>query len=392
MSVHDKKQKTGTRKLLALDGGGIRGVMTLEVLDRIQTELQKKLGRGDDFVLADYFDYIAGTSTGAIIATCLSLGMRVADIRDFYIESGPAMFDKTNLLRRYFLNKFHSSKLTKKLQDVIASKTGKQDATLGDDALKTYLMLVLRNATTDSPWPISNNPEAKYNARSLSDCNLQLPLWQLVRASTAAPTYFPPEVISFKGVDGKPYDFIFVDGGVTMYNNPAFQLFLMATVKAYNLGWPTGEDKMLLVSIGTGIAADANKNLSPEEMNIVYNASSLPSAFMFAASNEQDFLCRVFGRCLNGGVLDAEVSDMMNREMDGTMCDLGAGPVSPKLFTYMRYNADLTRDGLNALGLSDIEPRTVQQLDSVTFIPQLQEVGRAVAKQVNIEHFDKFLD
>src|SRR3954470_9244768 len=114
MSVLDKNQKTGTRKLLALDGGGIRGVMTLEVLDRIQSELQKKLGRGDDFVLADYFDYVAGTSTGAIIATCLSLGMRVADIRDFYIESGPAMFDKTNLLRRYFRNKFQSGKLTQK--------------------------------------------------------------------------------------------------------------------------------------------------------------------------------------------------------------------------------------------------------------------------------------
>src|SRR4051812_46753991 len=61
MSILDKKQRTGTRKLLALDGGGIRGVMTLEVLDRIQSELQKKLGRGDDFVLADYFDYVAGT-------------------------------------------------------------------------------------------------------------------------------------------------------------------------------------------------------------------------------------------------------------------------------------------------------------------------------------------
>jgi uncharacterized protein len=109
-----------------------------------------------------------------------------------------------------------------------------------------------------------------------------LPLWQLVRASTAAPTYFPPEVVNVG-----PHEFIFVDGGVTMYNNPAFQLFLMATVAPYKLSWPTGEDKMLLVSIGTGIAADANVNLAPEQMNIVYNASSLPSAFMFAASNER---------------------------------------------------------------------------------------------------------
>jgi patatin-like phospholipase/acyl hydrolase len=378
MSVQDRKESQGPRKLLALDGGGIRGVMTLEVLAKIESDLQNKLGRDNDFVLADYFDYIAGTSTGAIIATCLSLGMRIDDIRTFYIESGPAMFDKTNLITRYYRNKFHDEKLAAKLQDVIAQKSGEPNATLGSPALRTYLMLVLRNATTDSPWPVSNNPEAKYNDLARPDCNLHLPLWQLVRASTAAPTYFPPEVVVFPN-----YEFIFVDGGVTMYNNPAFQLFLMATVKPYKLEWPTGEDKMLLVSVGTGTAADANKNLTPEQMNIIYNASSLPSAFMFAASNEQDFLCRVFGKCLNGGLLDREVWDMKG--------DNGQGPASPKLFTYMRYNADLSREGLDALGLPHIQPSNVQQMDSVTYIPELQEVGREVAKEVNIDHFAGFL-
>lgn len=378
MPVQDVLKEKGQRKLLALDGGGIRGIMALEVLAKIESELQTKLGRANDFVLADYFDYVAGTSTGAIIATCLSLGMRVDDIRSFYVESGPAMFDKTNLIRRYYRNKFHDEKLAAKLQDVIAQKAGDPLATLGSAALRTYLMLVLRNATTDSPWPVSNNPKAKYNDPARADCNLNLPLWQLVRASTAAPTYFPPEVISFKD-----YEFIFVDGGVTMYNNPAFQLFLMATVKPYKLEWPTGEDKMLLVSIGTGIAADANKNLTPEEMNIIYNASSLPSAFMFAAANEQDFLCRIFGKCLNGAALDREVWDMKG--------DNGQGPVNPKLFTYMRYNADLTREGLDALGLPRIEPRNVQQMDSVDHIAELQEVGRAVARDVNIDHFAGFL-
>jgi patatin-like phospholipase/acyl hydrolase len=386
MSVQDKKNKQGSRKLLALDGGGIRGAMTLEVLAKIEGELQNKLGRGDDFVLADYFDYVAGTSTGAIIATCLSLGMRVDAIRKFYVESGPAMFDKTRLLTRYFRNKFHDEKLAGKLREVISQEADKQgikpkpgeDITLGSDALKTYLMLVLRNATTDSPWPISNNPDAKYNASERGDCNLNLPLWQLVRASTAAPTYFPPEVVHVG-----EHEFIFVDGGVTMYNNPAFQLFLMATVKPFNLGWPTGEDKMLLVSIGTGAAANANENLAPEQMNIIYNASSLPSAFMFAASNEQDFLCRVFGKCLHGGQLDREVWDMQG--------DNGQGPVSPKLFTYMRYNADLTREGLDKLELQHILPRNVQQMDSVDHITELQEVGRAVAKEVNIAHFADFV-
>jgi hypothetical protein len=377
MSLQDKKDKEGPRKLLALDGGGIRGIVTLEVLAKIEDELQDKLGGSDDFVLADYFDYIAGTSTGAIIATCLSLGMRVDEIREFYIASGPAMFDKAFLLRR-LRYKYEDEAIARMLQEVIAQKSGEREATLGSEAIRTYLLLVLRNATTDSPWPISNNPEARYNDRSRPDCNLDLPLWQLVRASTAAPTFFPPEQVTVGN-----HRFLFVDGGVTMYNNPAFQLFLMATVKPYKVQWSTGEDKMLLVSIGTGTAADANEDLSPGQMNLLYNASSLPSAFIFAASNEQDFLCRVFGKCFNGGKLDREVLDMKG--------DNGEGPVSPKLFTYMRYNAELTREGLDALGLPKIEPRNVQRMDSVAHIDELQEVGRAVANEVNMAHFAGFL-
>jgi len=386
MSVRDKQDKQGPRKLLALDGGGIRGVLTLEVLAKIESDLQAALGRGRDFVLADYFDYVAGTSTGAIIATCLSLGMRVEDITEFYVESGPAMFDKTSLLRRFYRNRFDDQQLAGKIKQVINQQAEKQgvaagdgEYTLGTDALRTYLMLVLRNATTDSPWPVSNNPASKYNDTARPDCNLRLPLWQLVRASTAAPTYFPPEVVRLR----EGVEFIFVDGGVTMYNNPAFQLFLMATVRPYKLEWETGEDKMLLVSIGTGAAPNANANLAPEEMNIVYNASSLPSAFMYAASNEQDFLCRVFGRCLSGHELDREVFDMIGNN--------GPSPLSTKLFTYMRYNADLSRAGLDRLGLTHVEPNAVQRLDSVAHIPELREVGRAVSREVNVEHFRGFL-
>jgi hypothetical protein len=102
---------------------------------------------------------------------------------------------------------------------------------------------------------------------------------------------------------------------------------------------------------------------------------------MFAALNEQDFLCRVFGKCLCGDLLDREVWDMIGRK----------GPVQPKLFTYLRYNAELTLDGLASLGLKDIKPENVQQLDSVEHIGELQRVGKAVAAQkVKPEHFAGF--
>jgi uncharacterized protein len=370
MSLTEKIQSGSQKKILALDGGGIRGILSVEILAKIEELLREKTGGKKEFVLADYFDFFAGTSTGGIIAACLSWGMTVDRIRNFYLENGKEMFDKASLLKRHRY-KFEDEKLSKRLQ-----KEFETDTNLGSEKLKTLLLLVMRNASTDSPWPVSNNPAAKYNDNKRDDCNLNLPLWQLVRASTAAPTYFPPEVVKI----GKK-EFIFVDGGITMYNNPAFQAFLMATAEPYNLNWPTGENKMLVVSVGTGTSPDANADLNPGEMNLLYNASSLPSALMFAALNEQDFLCRVFGQCLAGDPLDREVGDMIGKK----------GPVEPKLFTYVRYNAELTRSGLDALGLTNVEPANVQQLDSVEFIGDLQRVGKAVAeKNVKAEHFQLF--
>lgn len=236
MSYRDKLDKTGSRKLLACDGSGIRGIISIEVLAGIESELRKSSGN-PTLVLADYFDYVAGTSTGAIIATLIALGHRADEIRDFYLRSGAEMFHKARVWER-FRTKFESDNLSDMLRDVIG-----EDTILGSEKLHTLLMMVLRNATTDSPWPLTNNPAAKYNDAARLGCNLKLPLWQLVRASTAAPTCFPPEVIH---VDR---DFIFVDGGVTMYNNPAFQLFLMPTSEPYRLLWPTGEEKCFLFQL-----------------------------------------------------------------------------------------------------------------------------------------------
>ena len=370
MSIEQKLSKNGPRKLLALDGGGIRGIITIEVLGRIESLLQQALGGDDTFVLSDYFDYIAGTSTGAIIATCLALGKRVDWIRNFYLTSGKEMFDPAFLLQQYYY-KYRDDKLASLLRAELGDIT-----TLGSDKLETLLLLIMRNATTDSPWPISNNPRAKYNDVTRADCNLNFPLWQLVRASTAAPTYFPPELID---VGNK--QFIFVDGGVTMYNNPAFQLFLMATTEPYNLQWPASEKDMLLVSIGTGTSASANVNLKVGELNLLFNARSIPAALMYAAQIEQDFLCRVFGKCLFGEILDREVGSMIGKH----------GPVEPKLFTYVRYNADLSREGLNDLHLLKVRPEDVQKLDTVDHVNDLQLVGKAAAERVNMDHFDSFL-
>jgi patatin-like phospholipase/acyl hydrolase len=166
---------TRPRRLLALDGGGIRGVMSLEILRRIERDLATATGKGASFRLGDFFDYIGGTSTGAIIAAGLAMGKSVQELIDFYIEAGPLMFEKSSLIGR--LRSFYQADpLRKKLNSVFGERT------LGDADLHSLLLVVTRNATTDSPWPVSNNPLARYNDRGRPDCNLQIPLWQLVRA------------------------------------------------------------------------------------------------------------------------------------------------------------------------------------------------------------------
>ena len=135
---------------------------------------------------------------------------------------------------------------------------------------------------------------------------------------------------------------------------------------------------MLIVSIGTGTSPGENYSLRPDEMNPLFNATTIPSALMYAALNEQDFLCRIFGNCVAGSPIDREVDDMIPSR----------GPLDTKLFRYARYNAELTREGLAELGCGDIEPASVQKLDSIDALDSLQKVGKAVVIQrVKAEHF-----
>jgi uncharacterized protein len=96
MNLIERIEQQGPKKLLAIDGGGIRGVLALEVLQKVEDLLKAKSGKAD-FRLAEYFDYIAGTSTGGIIAAGLSIGMSVKKILDLYEEAGAGMFLKADL-------------------------------------------------------------------------------------------------------------------------------------------------------------------------------------------------------------------------------------------------------------------------------------------------------
>lgn len=366
-NLRTRYEKPGPRKLLACDGGGIRGVISLGILSRIEEILGgRKLG--------DYFDFIAGTSTGAIIAAGLARGMTSRDLLQFYLDSGTQMFEKRALFLR-LRSLYTADPLKQKLRDVFGEST-----TLEPEGLRTLFMAVLRNVTTGSPWPLTSNPEAKYNDASRADCNLRLPLWQVVRASTAAPVFFPPEVVQLDPARPE-HSFVFVDGGTTAYNNPAFLLYRTVTDPAFNLEWERGEDKMLLVSVGTGTGEEAARAIEDPEELLPGNVAATLSGVMNDAQVDQDINCRAIGRCVYGPFLDRELQHMYP-----------AGETN-RAFRYMRYNVTLTQEWLDRNGFGELEARQVRKMDlaSEENIRNLYRIGQKAAEQVEAAHFGPFL-
>ena len=177
--------------LLSLDGGGTRGVFSIQILKQMEKLLGEKYGR-KDFVLADHFNYIGGTSTGAIIAALLSWGASMEVVENFYLDQSKKVFGRRTWFNR-FRYKFHALELDKLLREYFSE--GKDAARLGTKKLRTLYLCVMRNATTGAPWIMTNSPHAKWNKEELDDNNLKIPLYQLIRASTAAPVFFEPQEI-----------------------------------------------------------------------------------------------------------------------------------------------------------------------------------------------------
>jgi uncharacterized protein len=369
LTLTERIDAPGPKRILSLDGGGIRGLISLQILKRME-RLLREATLNPRLKLAEWFDFVGGTSTGAIIAACLALGMEVLQIEEFYRRCARDMFRRASLVERFWY-RYEKDRLCGKLREILGAQT-----TLGSERIATLLLVMMRNATTESPWPISNNPRAVYNDLARANCNLRLPLWQLVRASTAAPSYFPAERIR---VGARP--FLFEDGGVTPFNSPAFQMFLMATAEPYRVGWTAGRDSLLVVSVGTGSTDSTNASLSVFDLDLASIASTVPQSLIAGMQTHTDMLCRLFGDCRFGLPLDLEVGDL-----------IGAGaPGGKKLFSYIRYDAGLSAETLAALGLGRIPVEHIRSMDSVASISELAEVGQAIAEsQVRPGHFAGF--
>jgi len=256
------------KRILSLDGGGVLGVIEIAFLERLEAKLRQDKGK-PNLVLSDHFDLIGGTSTGAIIATGLALGMTTAQIRDLYFSLANKIFSK-KLVEfdprkwgqvSYVRGRFSAHPLAMVLKTIVG------DRQLQSADLQTGLAIMAKRVDTASPWVFYNNPLNKHwddRQPSRDDPgdrgrigNKRYLLRNLIRASTAAPTYFSAQSIDIAEANPdrnfpKPTPGLFVDGGVSPFNNPALQLLMLAGVSGYGFDWPIRRDALSLTSIGTG--------------------------------------------------------------------------------------------------------------------------------------------
>jgi hypothetical protein len=368
------------KRILALDGGGLRGIVTLAFLAAIESALRDRHGSPADFRLSHYFDLIAGTSTGSIIAAALARGMSVAEITEKYFDLGRRVFQKSWLRQGYFRAFYSEAALIEELKNVYGANTA-----LGDASLQTGLLVVTKRLDTGSTWPVSNNPRGQYySARDGTQVisNSDYPLWQVVRASTAAPRFFDPERIEInRGKSGEtPVVGEFVDGGLSPFNNPALQAFMFATLEGYRVGWPTGAEKLLLVSVGTGSSDPA---MAPAKLAVEHAVKSLLSLMDDCASLVETLL-QWMSASPTARVIDRETGDLRQDSL-----------TPAPLISYLRYNVALAAASLADLGLK-LDAQTVGALsamDDPANMATLQDIGiRAAKRQVRAEHFPANFD
>jgi Patatin-like phospholipase len=362
----------GPKRILSLDGGGVRGAISIGFLERLEQIVSEIEGRPT--LLGDWFDLIGGTSTGAIIASALALGYRAKDIHHFYHELAHRVFRRPLWRVAGVLSKFDRRRLMHELDAVLATRT------LDSDDLHTGLGIVTKRLDTGSCWFLANNPKSMFwddppDGAYLG--NKHYRLTHLVRASAAAPHYFDPELIHI--VDREPPG-LFIDGGLTPHNNPALHLLLYAALPQYGLAWPLGADKLTIVSIGTGYS---RPRVGLRELRWIRPIGMAIRALGAQVAESQQLVLT-----LMSWLGETPTAWPINMEL-GDVAGVPA-PFGQPLFRFLRYDIRIEQDWLaRELGVT-LDARRVAHyrlLDAPKNIPAIYELGaKAAARQIKREH------
>ncbi|MEH1848129.1 MAG: patatin-like phospholipase family protein [Nostoc sp.] len=262
-SDHKEKKKF---KILALDGGGIRGLVTANILTEVETQIQKTLGR--KIPLNQYFDLIVGTSTGSILAASLVLGKSPAEVCKIYEEKGRDIFQAPPL--RKFFSWISGSKYSNKgLIEVLRNELGEikfRDCSKNSSA--ELLIFAYDTLYRNTTFFISPCPEENRWFNNMK-------LWEICVSSSSAPTFFPPYEFKFTDShDQKTKTFTHVDGGVSA-NCPALAALAHATkIKKKNI------EDIAILSIGTGRTTQPLEYVNLKNWGKLLWAKHIPDVFM----------------------------------------------------------------------------------------------------------------
>jgi uncharacterized protein len=240
------------KRILSIDGGGIRGVFPASFLASADEVI--------DGTIADYFDLIVGTSTGGIIAIGLGLGLAPADILRFYELHGPRVFAGNPLwrtLRRLGYSKYDREPLERALREILG------DRRLGESSKR--LVVPSLNLETGEVHVY----KTAHHERFVMD--YKVPAVEVALATAAAPTYFP----THRSAAGLPL----VDGGMWA-NNPVGP----AVVEAIGvLGW--GNEELRVLSLGCTNEPLRAKPSQVKRLGMTYWLPKVVSVFMAGQSS-----------------------------------------------------------------------------------------------------------
>lgn len=274
--------------ILSLDGGGVRGLIECVILERLEFHLQNL--EGQNVRIADYFDEIAGTSTGGLIACILVVPDPVTkrpkhtakDAINFYLQNSPKIFPKKSgllsslrsLITRLTGPKYKSAPLETILKEVVGDL--KLTETVKPIIIPSYDINYQSSVLFSTTQAIS---------KQIPDCFIR----DVCRATTAAPTYFAPYYYTSITDEGERIEFNLVDGGVAA-NNPAFIAVseLLKTQAVQNEEEMKYED-LLVLSLGTGrtTVSYAAKNAAKwGTLSWIYNNGNVPLLDMLLLASQ----------------------------------------------------------------------------------------------------------
>lgn len=360
----------GPKRILALDGGGVRGILSAGILAEVERRLTLRCGR-KDFRLSEYFDLIGGTSTGAILAAGLAMGKTCAEAADLYREIAPEVFGGKGKAAGIRRPRFDAARLDAALARVLG------DHELSSPALKTGLAIFTKRIDTGSAWTLTNNPRARYWDGSPQGAapNKRLVVRKLVMASAAAPTFFEETRLRLDqdSAVASNAEGLFVDGAIAGLNNPSLALFRTATLKSYGFEWASGEDQIFMLSVGTGYwrqTVDPKAIAGPldEIAPVAMRAVEALKTMIHDTSVGALATMQALSRPARPWRIDSELEDMRHDHM------------SPfPLLTFQRMDVTLDAPSLEALSLqygeADIAAMRELASGDAALIERLHEIG-----------------